>query len=191
MKKLINRPEAVVEEMVEGLVAACPGLAHKVAGAAAEAGASLAEVAAEARAAAEAVGTMGVALTPCTVPAAGSPGFTLGEGEIELGLGIHGEPGVRRGPLEPADALVDRLLAAILAEVPGSGRVVLLVNNLGGTAVMELAIVARRAIGVLEGRGLAVERAYAGTFLSSLEMAGVSLSVLPVDDARLALLDAP
>jgi dihydroxyacetone kinase len=136
---------------------------------------------------------MGVALSPCTVPAAGRPGFALGDDEIELGLGIHGEPGVRRGPLEPADALVDRLLGAVLADlgpVPG-GRVVLLVNNLGGTPTMELAVVARRAVAVLEGRGLAVERVYMGTFLSALEMAGVSLSVLPVDDALLALLDAP
>lgn len=166
---------------------------HKVAGAAAEAGASLAEVAAEARAAAQAVGTMGVALSPCTVPAAGKPGFTLGEDEIELGLGIHGEPGVRRGPLEPADALVDQLLDAIVADA-GLGRddrVALLVNNLGGTPTMELMIVARHALAVLEGRGLAVERAYVGTFLSALEMAGVSLSVLRVDDARLARLDAP
>src|SRR5947207_1427452 len=92
-------------------------LVHKVAGAAAAAGAALADVAAAARAAAAAVRTMGVALTPCTVPAAGRPGFTLGEGEVELGLGIHGEPGVRRGPLEPADTLVDRLLVAILADL--------------------------------------------------------------------------
>src|SRR5205807_10390870 len=92
-------------------------LVHKTAGAAAEAGASLAEVAAAARAAAAAVRTMGVALSPCTVPAAGRPGFTLGENEIELGLGIHGEPGVRRGPLEPADAMVDRLLGAVLADM--------------------------------------------------------------------------
>jgi dihydroxyacetone kinase len=168
-------------------------LVHKAAGAASEAGAALAEVAAEARAAAAAVRTMGVALTPCTVPAAGRPGFTLGEDEVELGLGIHGEPGVRRGPLEPADALTARLLDAVLADLapaPGS-RVVLLVNNLGGTPAMELAIVARRAVRELEGRGLAVERVYAGTFLSSLEMAGVSLSVLPIDDRRLSLLDAP
>lgn len=166
---------------------------HKVAGAAAEAGLSLAEVAAEARAAAWSVGTMGVALTPCTIPAAGRPGFTLGEDEIELGLGIHGEPGVRRGPLEPADALVDRLLDVIIADGSlGRGeRIALLVNNLGGTPTMELAIVARRAIAVLGGRGLVIERAYAGTFLSALEMAGVSLSVLRVDDARLARLDAP
>jgi dihydroxyacetone kinase len=168
-------------------------LVHKVAGAVAESGASLGQVAGAARAAAAAVRTMGVALSPCTVPAAGRPGFVLGEDEIELGLGIHGEPGVRRESLQSADALVDRLLGAILADLspaPG-GRVVLLVNNLGGTPVMELAIVARRAVATLEGRGLVIERVLMGTFLSALEMAGVSLSVLPVDDERLALLDAP
>jgi dihydroxyacetone kinase len=168
-------------------------LVHKVAGAAAEAGASLSEVAAEAREAARAVKTMGMALSPCTVPVAGRPTFLLDEGEIELGLGIHGEPGVRREPLEPADVLVGRLLDAILAEqsfAPG-GRVVLLVNNLGGTPMMELAIVTRRAVAVLRDRGLVIERVYLGTFLSALEMAGVSLSVLPVDDKRLARLDAP
>lgn len=166
---------------------------HKVAGAAAQAGGTLAEVAAEARAAAQAVRTMGVALTPCTVPAAGRPGFTLGEGEVELGLGIHGEPGVRRAPLEPADALVDHLLDAILADarLPAGDRVALLVNNLGSTPPMELAIVARHALAVLFGRGLVVERVYTGTFLSALEMAGVSLSVLSLDDTRLARLDAP
>src|SRR5262245_22803403 len=168
-------------------------LVHKVAGAAAEAGASLAEVAAAARAAAGAVRTMGVALSPCTVPAAGRPGFALGEGEVELGLGIHGEPGVRRGPLEPADALVDHLLAVVLADLgPAAGaRVGRLVNSLGGTPTMELAVAARRAVAVLQGRGLAVARVYLGTFLSALEMAGASLTVLPVDDGRLALLDAP
>jgi dihydroxyacetone kinase len=166
---------------------------NKIAGAAAEAGASLTEVVAEARAVAGAVGTMGVALTPCTVPAAGKPGFTLGENEIELGLGIHGEAGVRRGPLEPADALVDHLLDAILAESDGTrgDRVALLVNNLGATPTMELAIVARHAIARLEREGLVVERAYMGTFLSALEMAGVSLTVLrKLDDTRLAWLDA-
>jgi dihydroxyacetone kinase len=165
-------------------------LVHKVAGAAAASGASLADVAAEARDAAGVVRTMGVALTPCTVPAAGTPGFSLGDDEVELGLGIHGEPGVRRGPVEPADALVDRLLAPILDEAT-PGRVALMVNNLGGTPTMELSIVARHALDVLERRGLRVERAYCGTFLSALEMAGVSLSVLPVDDTRLARLDAP
>jgi dihydroxyacetone kinase len=168
-------------------------LVHKVAGAAAAMGASLPVVAGVARSVAAAVRTMGVALTPCTVPAAGRPGFTLGDTEVELGLGIHGEPGVRRGPLEAADSLVDTLLGVILRDAPlaSSTQVVLLVNNLGGTPTMELAVVARRAIAILEERGLMVERVYVGTFLSALEMAGVSLSLLPVDSARLALLDAP
>ena len=167
-------------------------LVHKVAGAAAEAGADLRTVAAEARAAAEAVRTMGVALSPCTVPAAGRPGFELAGDEVELGLGIHGEPGVRRAPIEPADRLVDRLLDAISADLglAAGDRVALLVNGLGGTPAMELAVVARRAIAGLEGRGVVVGRAYVGEFLTALEMAGVSLSVLRLDDARLARLDA-
>jgi dihydroxyacetone kinase len=167
---------------------------HKIAGAAAEAEASLAEVTAEARAAAAALGTMGVALSPCTVPASGKPGFELGSDEMELGLGIHGEPGVRKAPLEPADALVDRLIDAIVDDARDRlGRnipVALLVNNLGATPTMELAIVARRAVVALEERGLLLERAYVGTFLSALEMAGVSLSVLRLDEERLARLDA-
>jgi dihydroxyacetone kinase len=168
-------------------------LVHKVAGAAAATELSLSEVAGEARATAQSVRTMGVALTPCTVPAAGRASFTLGENEIELGLGIHGEPGVQRCGLEQADGLVDRLLNAIVSDQPlaSRSRVVLLVNNLGGTTTMELAIVARRAIRNLEQRGLVIERVYLGTFLSALEMAGTSLSVLPVDDVRLARLDAP
>ncbi len=167
-------------------------LVHKVAGAAAEAGATLTAVAAEARAAASSVATMGVALTPCTVPAAGVPGFTLAEDEVEIGLGIHGEPGIRRAPIEPADALIAHLLEPILAARLGAeSRVALLVNGLGGTTPMELAIVARSALSQLAAAGLTVERTYVGTFLSALEMGGVSLSVLGLDDARLARLDAP
>ena len=126
-------------------------LVHKVAGAAAAAGLPLDAVAAEAEAAAAAVGTMGVALGACTVPAAGKPGFTLGESEMELGLGIHGEQGVRRGPLEPADQVVDTILATVLqqAGIERGDRVALLVNGLGGTPPMELAIVARRALATL------------------------------------------
>lgn len=168
-------------------------LVHKIAGAAAAAGLPLAEVAAEARAAAAELRTMGVALSPCTVPAAGTPGFELGPEEIEMGLGIHGEPGVGRSALEPAEMLVNRLLANLLVDghfEPGS-RIVLLVNNLGATPPMELAIVARSAIRGLESQGIVVERAYVGTFLTALEMAGVSLSLLRVDDRRLERLDAP
>nr|WP_223763569.1 dihydroxyacetone kinase subunit DhaL [Corallococcus sp. AS-1-6] len=168
-------------------------LVHKVAGAAAAAGASLAEVAREATEAAAALGSMGVALGPCTVPAAGKPGFTLGEAEVELGLGIHGEQGVRRVALQPADELADTLLSTIVEDrkVGRGDRVVLMVNGLGGTPPMELAIVTRKALAFLADRGVAVERAWQGTFLSALEMPGCSLTLMKVDDARLARLDAP
>ncbi|MFL5336160.1 MAG: dihydroxyacetone kinase family protein, partial [Geminicoccaceae bacterium] len=168
-------------------------LVHKVAGAAAAAGLPLPEVAREASLAAGALGTMGVALGACTVPAAGRSGFMLGDEEIELGLGIHGEPGVRRVPMQPADALVDDMLATIL-EDRGLGRgdrVALLVNGLGGTPPMELAIVARRALATLRGRGVVVERAWCGNLLTALEMPGCSLTLLQVDEFRLARLDAP
>jgi len=150
-------------------------------------------VAEAARSAAAALGTMGVALSPSTVPAAGKPGFSLGDEEVEWGLGIHGEAGVRRSRIEPADATVEHLLSAVVDDLglqPGS-RVALLANNLGGTAAGELSIVAGSAVRFLRERGLVVERAWSGTFLTALEMAGCSLSVLEVDDQRLARLDAP
>ncbi|WP_233836959.1 dihydroxyacetone kinase subunit DhaK [Paraburkholderia sp. ZP32-5] len=167
-------------------------LVHKIAGAAAARGLPLATVAKLARETAASLGTMGVALTPCTVPAAGKPGFELADGEIEWGLGIHGEPGVARGALEPADAIVGKLLAKIADDLAlqRGERVTLLVNNLGGTPSSELNVVAGTALRELDRRGIKVERAWAGTFLSALEMAGVSLTLLRVDDERLSLLDA-
>lgn len=166
-------------------------LIHKIVGALAEQGAALEEIAAAGRTAAAALGTMGVALGACTIPAVGTPGFTLGEDEIELGLGIHGEPGVARERIASADAITDRLLDAILADrgYDAGARVALLVNNLGGTTTMELSVVARRALARLRERGLVVERAWAGTLLSALEMPGCSLSVMQIDDERLGLLD--
>jgi len=149
-------------------------LVHKIAGAAAASGASLADVAQVAREAAAAMGTMGVALSACTVPAAGKPGFALGEREIEWGLGIHGEAGVERGTLVPAAEVAARLLGQIVEDLrlaPGE-RVALLVNNLGGTPASELDITAGAALDQLAARGIAVERAWAGTFLSALDMAG-------------------
>ncbi|WGS54275.1 dihydroxyacetone kinase subunit DhaK [Paraburkholderia sp. D15] len=165
---------------------------HKIAGAAAAAGQPLAEVARIAREVAAALGTMGVALTPCTVPAAGKPGFELADDEIEWGLGIHGEPGVERGAMASAETIVGRLLAKIVDDLSlqSGERVVLLVNNLGGTPSSELNVVAGSALRYLSGKGIEVERAWAGTFLSALEMAGVSLSLLRVDDERLRWLDA-
>jgi ATP-dependent dihydroxyacetone kinase len=166
-------------------------LVHKVAGAAAAAGLALDAVAAEAEAAAASVGTMGVSLGACTVPAAGVPGFSLGDDEMELGLGIHGEQGVRRMKLAPADDVTDTIITTLVDQMGlKGGRIALLVNGLGGTPLMELAIVARRALAALRGRGIRVERAWAGNFMTALEMPGCSLSLMVVDDARLVRLDA-
>jgi dihydroxyacetone kinase len=168
-------------------------LVHKVAGAAAAAGLELDAVLAEAEGAAAAVASMGVALGACTVPAAGTPGFALGAEEMELGLGIHGEQGVRRSAMAPADAIVATILDTLVAEAGlGAGdEVALLVNGLGGTPPMELAIVARAALAGLRARGIAVPRGWAGNFMTALEMPGCSLSLMRLDAARLARLDAP
>ncbi|XOK14398.1 dihydroxyacetone kinase family protein [Agrobacterium tumefaciens] len=167
-------------------------LVHKVAGAAAEQGLPLQAVARIAREAAEKLSSMGVSLGSCTLPAVGRPGFVLGEAEIEVGLGIHGEQGVRRMPVASADELVKLVLETIEADgrLKSGDRVTLLVNGLGSTPPMELAIVARSAVARLEAKGVVVERAWAGTFLSALDMPGFSLSVMHVDDATLSLMDA-
>ncbi|MEO1987218.1 MAG: dihydroxyacetone kinase family protein [Martelella sp.] len=166
---------------------------HKVAGSAAERGLPVEEVAALARKAAEAVGTMGVALGACTVPSIGKPGFSLGENEIEIGLGIHGEKGVERVSMQSADTLVDRMVDAIVADraLVRDQRVAILVNGLGSTPPIELIVVARRALARAREAGLHVERLYCGVYLSALDMPGCSISILPLTDALLAALDAP
>lgn len=168
-------------------------LVHKVAGAAAAAGLPLDAVVNEATRVSAGLASMGVALGACTVPAAGRPGFSIGDDEMELGLGIHGEQGVRRLSLQPADAIVDSILATVLDDLSGTpgDRVALLVNGLGGTPPMELAIVSRRAMDVLREREIRVERAWCGNFMTALEMPGCSLTLLRIDDAMLARLDAP
>ena len=165
---------------------------HKLVGAAAAEGKSLAEVAAVGKAAVRALATMGVSFSAGTSPAVGKPSFELGEHEMELGLGIHGEPGVSRTEVQPADELTEMLLGQILCHgtFTPEKRVAVMVNNLGAATEMELAIVSRHAVSFVEGRGFTVERIYAGTFLSSLDMAGISISVLGVDDERLRRLDA-
>lgn len=166
---------------------------HKVAGAAAEAGLSLDQVAAAARRAIAGVTSMGVALSACTVPAAGKANFELAEHEMELGLGIHGEPGVQRTDLAPARAVVAQLVGTLVADraIAAGQPVALLVNNLGATPVMEQTIVAGDALAELAARGVPVERAYCGTFLTAIDMAGISLSLLPLDSDTIAALDAP
>lgn len=168
-------------------------LVHKIAGAAAQDGRPLAEVAELARQAADAVGSMGIALGSCTLPAVGRPGFELGAEEIEVGLGIHGEPGVRREAISGMDDLARQVLDVIVADrgLDGAQPVALLVNGLGATPPMELAIAQRAALNDLRGRGLTVARVWGGTLLSALDMPGFSYSVMPVSDAVLSLLDEP
>jgi dihydroxyacetone kinase len=162
---------------------------HKLLGAAAAEGKDLAELVTIGKAAVASLGTMGVSFSAGTSPAVGRPSFELGEQEMELGLGIHGEPGVKRMPMQPADQLTETLLTAILQHGNFSGPVAVMVNNLGATTTMELAIVARHAVPFLESKGFMVERIFAGTFLSSLDMAGISISVLGLNDDRLRWLD--
>ena len=168
-------------------------LIHKIAGAAAARGLSLQDVAAHARDAAAALGTMGVGFSGCTMPGADKPSFVLGDQEIELGLGIHGEKGVRRiAPLpsrELAESLVSNIVEAL--GLKSGGNVALLVNGMGATPQMELDIVLRDAYDSLIKHGMTVTRAWSGTLLSALDMAGCSISILSTDDLRLALLDAP
>jgi len=166
---------------------------YKVAGAQAEEGAPLEEVVTVVERAASGLRSMGVALSPCTVPAAGRPTFELPTGEMEIGMGIHGEPGVRRGALEPAEAIAEQLTARITADLPfkPGDDVAVLVNGLGATPREELYILFRTVHAVLAGSGLTVRRTWVGEYATSLEMAGASVSVMRLDDDLLRLLDAP
>jgi dihydroxyacetone kinase-like protein len=168
-------------------------LVEKIAGAAAERGDDLSAVATVAEKVIGRVRSMGVALTPCVVPHAGEPSFTLADDEIEIGIGIHGEPGRERIKLEPADAIVDRILGPILDDLPVNrgDKVLLFVNGMGGTPQVELYIVFRRAAEVLAERGIEVTRTLVGNFTTSLEMQGMSITVLTLDDELTALWDAP
>ena len=164
---------------------------HKIAGAKAEQGASLDEVQAVAQKVIDNVRTMGMAIQPCTVPASGKPGFELTDEEMEVGIGIHGEPGTHRENLRPADEIVDMLLDKILADIDYSGaEVAVMVNGSGATPLMELYIVNNRVHDVLESRGIKVYKTLVGNYMTSIEMAGFSVSVLRLDDELKALLDA-
>ena len=168
-------------------------LVEKIAGAAAERGDDLTAVATVAEKVISQVRSMGVALTPCVVPHAGEPSFTLADDEIEIGVGIHGEPGRERIKLAPADAIVDRILGPILEDIPfvSGDKVLLFVNGMGGTPQVELYIVFRRAAEVLAERGIEVTRTLVGNFTTSLEMQGMSITVLKLDEELTELWDAP
>lgn len=164
---------------------------HKIAGAKAETGASLEEVQATAQKVIDNVRTMGVAIAPCTVPAAGTPGFVLAEDEMEVGIGIHGEPGTHREKLRPVDEIVDMLLDRILADIDYKGsEVAVMVNSSGGTPLMELFIAYNHIADVLAAKSVKVYKSFVGEFMTSIEMQGMSITLLKLDDELKTLLDA-
>jgi phosphoenolpyruvate---glycerone phosphotransferase subunit DhaK len=168
-------------------------IVFKCAGAAAEEGRPLAEVERVATRANAATRSIGVALSACEVPGSGRPTFELPDDEMEIGMGVHGEPGITRGPLRPADDVAAVLVDTILADVDDGARgdVALLVNGLGATAHVDQHILFRAARRALEASGLRVVRGYVGEFITSLEMAGASITVTLLDDELLRFLDAP
>ena len=165
----------------------------KCCGAAAEQGASLDEVEAIADKVNKNVRTMGVALTSCIPPAKGTPIFDLGDDEMEVGVGIHGEPGRRREKITNADAITEELFEAVAKDVPfnAGDRVAIMVNGLGGTPITELYVMYAKAHELAEKAGFTVVRNYVGEYCTSLEMAGASLTILKLDDQLEKLLDAP
>lgn len=166
---------------------------YKIAGARAAAGATLAEVAATAKKAADAVRSIGVALTPCTVPESGKATFEIADDEVEFGMGIHGEPGIWRGKLRTADKLADEMLDRLLEELGAARgtRMAVLVNSLGATPSEELYILYRRISRRLADAGITPVMPLIGRYATSMEMAGASLSLMPLDSELEALLRAP
>ncbi len=164
---------------------------HKIAGAMAETGADLDAVQAVAQKVIDNVRTMGAAIEPCTVPAAGKPGFELSEDEMEVGIGIHGEPGTHREPLKTADEIVDMLMAQILGDLDFTGgEVAVMINSAGATPLMELFIINNRVADVLAEKGVNVYKTFVGEYMTSIEMAGFSISLLKLDSQLKELLDA-
>jgi dihydroxyacetone kinase-like protein len=168
-------------------------LAEKICGAAAEAGASLSQVAELCRKVNANGRSMGMALTSCTVPAAGKPTFDLGDDEMEIGIGIHGEPGRERRKLTTANEIVEMLAQPIVDDLPfGQGdKVLAFVNGMGGTPLIELYVVYQALDKYLRGHGITIERNLIGPYITSLEMAGCSITLLKLDDETRRLWDAP
>ncbi|MEO9781237.1 MAG: dihydroxyacetone kinase subunit DhaK [Sedimentitalea sp.] len=165
----------------------------KIAGAAAAAGKSLAEVTTLAQKAADNVRSVGVALSSCTVPQAGKPTFDIADDEMEIGMGIHGEPGVRRGKLRPVDAIVDEMMDMLVADKPiaAGARIAVLVNGLGATPIEELYLVFRRIKARLDDLEAQIAFHLIGNYATSMEMAGASITLLHLDDDLETLLKAP
>lgn len=167
-------------------------LVHKIAGAKAQTGATLEEVKAVAEKAIANVRSMGMSISPCTVPEAGKPSFELTENEMEIGLGIHGEPGTHREALRPADEITDILLEKIFADLPleNGDETAVMINGLGATPLMELFVINRRVGHVFAEKGIKIVKTFVGNFMTSLEMGGFSISVLKLDGEMKELLMA-
>lgn len=168
-------------------------LLEKICGAAAERGDNLAQVADWARICIESSRSMGMALTSCTVPSAGKPTFELGADEIEVGIGIHGEPGRTRLKVMPARDIVAMMAEAVIGDLPfNSGdRTIVMVNGMGGTPLIELYILFNELAAIARARGVHIERSLVGNYITSLEMQGFSVTMMKADDAMLELWDAP
>jgi dihydroxyacetone kinase-like protein len=168
-------------------------LAEKIVGGCAEAGADLDKVTAICQKVQDNVRSMGMALTSCTVPAAGKPTFELAEDEMEIGIGIHGEPGRTRMKLATADEVAEMLMTPILDDLPfkSGDRVLAFVNGMGGTPLIELYVVYNAVNRILKGRGISIARNLVGSYITSLEMAGCSISLLKLDDELIRFWDAP
>ena len=165
---------------------------HKIAGAAAEAGRSLEEVRDVAQKVIDKTRSMGMAMSPCILPGVGKPGFVLADDEIEVGMGIHGEPGVERTSVKTSKELAEILCGHILADMDFSGSdCAVMVNGLGGTPLMELYILTNDVNALLREKGINPVRWYVGNYMTSLEMSGCSVSLLRLDDEMKAYLDAP
>ena len=165
----------------------------KAAGAAADKGYNLEDVVRVAKKANDHTRTMGVGLTPCSLPQTGKPSFELEDNEMEIGLGHHGEPGIEKGELQPADQVADRLVNDILADMPieKGEKVAVLVNGLGSTTRMELYIMFRRVEQILSEKGIKIHYSYVGDYSTSLEMGGCSVTLMKLDDELTELVDYP
>ncbi|MBC7869716.1 MAG: dihydroxyacetone kinase subunit DhaK [Chitinophagaceae bacterium] len=167
--------------------------AEKICGAAAEQGQSLAQIEALCRRVNANARSIGVALTSCTVPSAGKPTFSLGDDEMEVGIGIHGEPGRRRLPLESADDITTMMAAAVLEDLPfkSDDDVIVMVNGMGGTPLIELYIIYNKLDQICREQGIRIVRNLVGNYITALDMSGVSITMLKTDHEMLALWDAP
>lgn len=196
VKKVVVRDDVAVEGR-EGTTGrrgvAGTVFVHKIAGAKADQGGNLDEVQRVAQAVIDRVRTMGMAITPCLVPGREKPNFDLGEDEMEVGIGIHGEPGVRREKLKPAHDVVYEMMDRIVNDLPyvAGDEVAVMVNGMGATPLMELYIVFNEVETYLKRQGIRIHRSYVGEYMTSLEMGGFSISLLKLDDELKGLLDHP